>query len=117
MYEFLVQNPVMAIIFMVIVVAVAIFLFVKLMQTVGMEKVRGYVYKLFIEAEHEFEHGDNEEKFEYVILFAKGVIPSPFNMFITEKFLRKTVQLWFDLCKDFLDDGKLNGSEVTNEEE
>lgn len=115
MYEYFVQNPVVAIIFLVIVVALAIFVLVKIMQTVGMEKVRGYVYEKFIEAEHEFEHGDNAQKFEYVIQLARSAIPSPFNLFITESLLRKVVQAWFDLCKDLLDDGKLNGSELEEE--
>lgn len=110
MYEFLVQNPIVAIIFIVVVIAAALFLFIKAMQTVGLEKVREYVYKLFIEAEHEFKHGENTEKFEYVIGLAKGAIPAPFNMFITESLLRKVVQAWFNLCKDLLDDGKINGT-------
>lgn len=110
MYEFLTKNPVATIIFMVVVVTGILFLFVKAMQTIGMEKVRSYVYQLFIEAENAFKHGDNEEKFEYVIQFAKSAIPSPFSLFITEKTVRKVVQLWFDLCKDLLDDGKLNGT-------
>lgn len=110
MKEFLTQNPVIAIIFIVIVMVAALFLFVKMMQTIGMEKVREYVYKLFVEAEHAFKHGENEEKFNYVILYAKSAIPAPFNLFITETSLRKVVQLWFDLCKDLLDDGKLNGT-------
>ena len=110
MYEFLSQNPVVAIIFMVIVVAVVIFLVVKAMQTIGMEKVREYVYHLFIEAEHEFQYGENTEKFEYVIELAKSAIPLPFNLFITESTLRSVIQTWFDLCKDLLDDGKFNGT-------
>ena len=116
MYEFLSQNPVAAIIFMVVVVAVAIFLVVKAMQTIGMEKIREYVYQLFIEAEHQFEYGDNEQKFEYVIQLARSAIPSPFNMVITESTLRAVVQTWFDLCKDLLDDGKFNGSGKEGEE-
>ena len=115
MKEFLTQQPVIAYIFIGAVVVGALFLFVKLMQTIGMEKVREYVYKLFVEAENEFKHGDNEEKFNYVILYAKSAIPTPFNLFITEKTVRKVVQLWFDLCKDLLDDGKLNKSEKESE--
>ena len=110
MREFLTQQPVVAYIFIGTVVGVALFLFVKIMQTIGMEKVRAYVYKLFVEAEHEFKHGENEEKFNYVVLFTKSAIPSPFNLFITEKSVRKVIQLWFNLCKDLLDDGKLNGT-------
>ena len=110
MKEYLTQNPFIAATFIVIVLLIAIFLFVKAMQNIGMEKIREYVYGLFIKAEHEFKHGENKEKFEYVILFAKGAIPAPFNLFITESLLREVVQLWFYLCKDLLDDGKMNGT-------
>ena len=34
----------------------------------------------------------------------------PFSMFITQDLLKKVVQLWFDLVKDLLDDGKMNGT-------
>ncbi len=109
MLNYFTQNPVVAIIFVVIVVVVAIFLFVKAMQKIGTERIREYVYQLFVEAEEKFEYGENTLKFEYVIQLARSSIPSPFNKFITESLLRKVVQFWFDLCKDLLDDGKLNG--------
>lgn len=115
MREFLTLQPKVAIIFIAFTVVAVAFLFIKLMQTMGMEKIRGYVYKLFVEAENEFKQGDNEEKFNYVIVFAKSAVPAPFNLFITEKTVRKVVQLWFDLCKDLLDDGKLNKSEKESE--
>lgn len=117
MKEFLTLQPKFAIVFIVIVSVAALLMIIKLMQTIGLEKVRSYVYHLFVEAEREFEHGKNEEKFDYVVWFAKNAIPAPFNLFITEKALRKVIQLWFDLCKDLLDDGKLNGSETGKESE
>ena len=83
------------------------FVAVKYAQHVGLEAIRAKVYKLFLEAEHEFQYGENTEKFDYVIHVARSVIPSPFNLFITEKLLRRVIQAWFDLCKDLLDDGKL----------
>ena len=95
----------------VIGIVIAGFLAVKYVQHVGLEKIRKNVYDLFIVAEREFHHGENTEKFEYVIQWAKMAIPTPFNLFITEKLLRKVVQAWFDLCKDLLDDGKLNNTE------
>lgn len=110
MYEILTKYPVIAIVFIVLVVIAAIYLAIKGVQKVGMEKIRAYVYQLFVYAENEFEHGENEEKFEYVVLFAKSAIPSPFNLFITESLLRKVIQAWFDICKDLLDDGKINKS-------
>lgn len=118
MYQYLVSNPVLAIIFLVIVLAVVIFLAIKAIQKIGLEKIRGYVYQKFIEAEHEFQYGDNQQKFDYVVQLARGAIPAPFNLFITEKLLRKVIQLWFDLVKDLLDDGKMNGTgENENKEE
>lgn len=114
MYQFFVSNPVLAIIFILVVVAVVLYAVVKLLQTIGLEKVRGKVYEGFLKAEHEFKHGDNHTKFEYVVNLAKQSVPTPFNLFITEDLLRKVIQLWFDLVKDLLDDGKLNG---TQEEE
>lgn len=110
MYDILVKYPVIAILFIVIVVVAAIFLLVKGIQKIGLEKVRGYVYKLFVLAENEFEQGENEQKFEYVVQLARSAIPLPFNLVITESLLRKVIQAWFDICKDLLDDGKINKS-------
>ena len=108
MYEFLVSDPIIAIIFIILVIAIAVFLIVKAMQEIGLKKIRQYVYDRFVEAEHEFQHGENEQKFDYVVQLARSAIPVPFNLFITEGLLKKTIQLWFDLCKNLLDDGKLN---------
>ena len=91
----------------------AIVLIVKEVQRIGLEKIRSHVYKLFVVAEHEFQYGDNTEKFEYVVNLARSAIPVPFNLFITESLLRKVVQAWFDLTKDLLDDGKMNGTGKT----
>lgn len=117
MYQFLIDNPILTIIFLVIVFAFAIFLVVKYVQYVGLEKIRKTTYNLFIEAEHSFEKGDNEQKFDYVVQLARSAIPAPFNLFITKKLLKKVIQMWFDLCKDLLDDGKLNGTNVESNKE
>lgn len=110
MYEFLVQYPVIAFIFIVLVVIAIIYLAIKFVQIIGLERIRGYVYKLFVEAEHEFEHGENIQKFEYVVQLARSHLPTWAEPFITEKLLRSVIQIWFDLCKDLLDDGKFNGT-------
>ena len=91
-------------------VAIAIVVIVKYIRHVGLESIRERVYKAFLDAEHEFQYGENTEKFEYVINIAKSTIPAPFGLFITESLLRKVVQAWFDLVKDLLDDGKINGT-------
>lgn len=94
----------------IIGLVVAIFVLVKLVQKIGLDKIRGEVYQLFLDAEHEFQEGENDEKFEYVINAAKAFIPAPFNLIITESLLRRVIQSWFDLVKDLLDDGKMNGT-------
>lgn len=91
-------------------ILIAFIVIVKYIRHVGLESIRERVYKAFLDAEHEFQHGENTEKFEYVINIAKSAIPVPFNLFITESLLRKAVQAWFDLVKDLLDDGKFNGT-------
>lgn len=111
LYEFITQNPILTVIFIIVVAALAFYVLVKTMQTIGLEVVREYVYQLFVRAEHKFEYGQNEQKFEYVVQLARSALPHPFNLFITESLLRKVVQTWFDICKDLLDDGKLNRSE------
>ena len=110
MYEFLFSNPIIAMIFIAIITVIAIFLMIKAIQQMGLEKIRKYVYKLFVTAEHEFKYGDNEQKFEYVVQLARSSLPAIFRPFITEKLLKQAIQLWFDLCKDLLDDGKINKS-------
>lgn len=109
-YDFLVQNKEIAIALLIIITVIFCIVFVKIMQKIGLEKVRKTAYEGFTYAERMFNHGENKEKFDYVIKLVQESIPKPFNFFITEKLLRKVVQLWFDLCKDLLDDGKLNGS-------
>ena len=110
MYQQLVSNKPACILVICVLVATFCVVAVKFMQTIGMEKVRKTVYHAFVEAENLFRQGDNKTKFEYVVDIAKKAVPAPFNLFITEKLLREVVQLWFDLCKDLLDDGKMNGT-------
>ena len=110
MYQYFVEQPIETTVFLVLVVGVAFLILVKCMRTIGMEKVRKEVYQAFLKAEHRFRHGDNDLKFEYVVDVAKKSLPAPFNLFITETLLRDVIQLWFDLIKDLLDDGKLNGT-------
>lgn len=108
MYQIIAENKPVATVVILVILAVLCILAVKVMQTIGMEKVRGVVYKAFVVAENEFKHGDNHTKFEYVVNVARNAVPFPFDAFITEQNLRKVIQLWFTLCKDLLDDGRIN---------
>lgn len=93
-------------IIVILLTALFCYIAVKVMQTIGMEKVRKTVYDGFVIAENKFNQGENTEKFNYVVELARKAVPAPFNMFITESLVRKMVQLWFNLCKNLLDDGR-----------
>lgn len=110
MYQYFVENPIVAGVFILIVLGAACLFLVRLMQSIGLSRVRETVYKAFLHAEHRFLHSESDLKFEYVVSVAKKAIPAPYNLFITETLLRDVIQLWFDLIKDLLDDGKLNGT-------
>ena len=114
MYQFLMDHIVLAVIFIALVLILAVYLLVKYLQKLGLENVRATVYEGFVIAENRFKQGDNKQKFEYVVQLARSSIPAPFNLLITESTLRKVIQLWFNICKDLLDNGRLDKSETTN---
>ena len=106
MAELFQSYPILLRITFVIITLCIVFILVKIAQKIGLEKIRAIVYKAFVVAENNFNSGD--EKFNYVLNVARTHIPAPFNIFITEKTLKVTIQLWFDLCKDLLDDGRIH---------
>jgi len=112
MYEMLVENRFWLIAAIVAVSALVVYICIKVIQKVGLETVRSVAYKGFVSAEHAFKQGENQEKFNYVVGLVTEALPFPFNLVISENLLRKVVQLWFDLCKDLLDDGKFNGTGI-----
>ena len=112
-YQFFTGNPIMAIIFIAVIILVAVYLFVRKMQELGLEKVRAIVYKGFVYAENNFLHGTNKQKFQYVVQLARSNLPNTFKIFITDKILEDVVQMWFDLIKDILDDGRINSIRKT----
>lgn len=81
-----------------------------------LDEIRGDVYELFLQAEHKFtETSSGKQKMKWVISKARALLPGWLQAFITEEFLYKVVQAWFDAVKDILDDGKLNKSEKEGE--
>ena len=98
----------------VITVLIIVFLVKKLIDYItkkGLEGIRLDVYKLFVEAEKTFRASkQGQKKFDYVIHMARGLLPKPIQLFVSDNMLKEIVQLWFDGVKDLLDDGKLNNS-------
>jgi len=63
-----------------------------------------------LKAEHLYRHGDNKTKFKYVVQQARGLLPTWAQLFISDSFLDFTIETWFRITKDLLDDGKMNKS-------
>ena len=90
----------------VITVLIIAFLIKKLIDYItkkGLEGIRLDVYKLFVEAEKTFKASkQGQQKFDYVIHMARGLLPKPIQLFVSDNMLKE--------IKDLLDDGKLNNS-------
>lgn len=74
------------------------------------DEIRGDVYQLFLKAEKIYKHGENSKKFKFVVQQARGLLPSWASLFISDYFLDITIEAWFRMTKDLLDDGKMNKS-------
>ena len=94
--------------FILVMAILLVLLAIKVIQKIGLEKVREIAYQGFIIAENEFLHGENTDKFNFVVNLVRDSVPQPFKVFITESLLRIVIEDWFKLCKDLLDDGRIN---------
>lgn len=83
----------------------------------SLNDIRADVYQLFLEAEHKpgvMESG--KQKMKWVLSMARSLLPGWAQLIITDSFLERIVEGWFQAVKDLLDDGKLNGSGIESEE-
>lgn len=84
----------------------------------SLEDIRKDVYDLFLKAEHMYtESGTGKQKMKYVISQARMLLPNWLQIFITEELLEMVIEEWFQAVKDLLDDGKLNRSAESEEED
>ena len=75
-----------------------------------LDEIRADVYQKFLEAEHDERLTTGKKRMAWVLIQARGFLPNWAQVFITDAFLNKVVQKWFDAVKDLLDDGKINHS-------
>ena len=77
-----------------------------------LNEIRADVYQLFLKAEQNisFEKA-GKQRMKWVLSKARSLLPEWARVFITDAFLEKVVQAWFDAIKDFLDNGKLDKSQ------
>lgn len=70
------------------------------------EKLRGIAYALMLQAERVFSDGEGRKKFEAVFQrLYYNLIPPWLRLFVTPEGIREKLQKWYDLAKDYLDDG------------
>ena len=83
----------------------------------SLNDIRADVYQLFLKAEHDPELMESgKKKMKWVLNMARSLLPGWAQIIITDTFLERIVEGWFQAVKDLLDDGKLNGSEKESEE-
>jgi len=96
---------------LVVLIVTYVIMIVKYLSKKTLDGIREDAYKLFLVAEHKYlgtEEGS--KKMDYVITMITSMLPFWARIFVSEDFLRKTLEIWFSQIKDLLDDGKLNSS-------
>ncbi|MGI6085870.1 MAG: hypothetical protein ACOYIF_10605 [Acetivibrionales bacterium] len=104
-FEFLSQNWLIILVF----AGVAAYI-VYLTITRQWTKVRELAYQAMLLAERTFSDGDGKVKFDFVVRIVYKYLPSWIKLFFTEEHLRRIIQEWYNIAKDFLDDGIINDS-------
>lgn len=111
------MNTIVTIVLIVIALAIigaGIYFYVR---NKTLDEIREDVYQKFLEAEHDESLTTGKKKMTWVLIQVKMLLPNWAQMFITDAFLEKVVEGWFQAVKDLLDDGKINKStEVSGNE-
>ena len=103
------------IVFALAIIGVGIYFYVR---DKTLNDIRADVYQLFLKAEHHPELASKgKQKMKWVLSQARSLLPFWLQFFITDECLEKIVEGWFQSIKDLLDDGKLNKSQIEEDEE
>lgn len=70
--------------------------------------LREFAYVMMLSAERIFNDYQGKEKFEFVFRQVYDLIPVWLQKLIPPESLREKLQEWYDLAKDYLDDGLIN---------
>jgi hypothetical protein len=104
MKEFLIAN------WLVLLVALLFIGYIMyLIITKQWTKLREQAYALMLQAERIFADGEGKKKFDAV--FDKlyyGLIPTWLRLFISPESIRAKLQEWYNLAKDYLDNGVID---------
>ncbi|MBP3676796.1 MAG: hypothetical protein J6I97_00470 [Agathobacter sp.] len=107
-------NTIIGIAAIVALLAICIVLACLYLRGKTKDEIRADVYDLCQKAEKRFKSGQGAQKFAYVVQLARSLLPKRVQAFVTVPVLQalfeKLIQELFDEIKDYLDDGKVNGS-------
>ena len=70
--------------------------------------LREFAYALMLSAERLYAENQGTEKFESVFREVYNLIPVWLQKLIPPESIREKLQEWYDLAKDYLDDGFIN---------
>lgn len=73
-------------------------------------KIRELAYRVMLLAERNFSDEEGKLKFNFVVDIVYRYIPVWLRIFIKESDIRNLIQKWYEMAKDFLDDGQINDS-------
>ncbi|MCR4436145.1 MAG: hypothetical protein QHH06_10230 [Clostridiales bacterium] len=73
-------------------------------------KLREMAYKIMLAAEKVFATGEGQKKFDYVFDRVYSLVPAWLKLFLPPEELKRKLQEWYILSKDYMDDGKVNHS-------
>ncbi len=105
MKNYIIENWA-SIVVMVLLIGYVIYLVI----TKQWEQLRSLGFRLMLEAERVFGYGAGKQKFEYVFKQLYAIIPRWLRLFITEQYFREALQKWYNMIKDYFDNGKLDSS-------
>jgi hypothetical protein len=108
MKEFLSAN------WFIILIALAVVGYeIYLIITKQWGKLREQAYAMMLTAERVFGDGEGQAKFEAVFReLYFNLIPPWVRLFVPPESIREKLQEWYNLAKDYLQDGKINGNET-----
>ena len=103
--------PILLIVAAVLLV-ITIVMAVQYIKMKALDGIREDVYQLILKAEHTYNESDQgKQKFKYVVQQARGLLPVWLQFFVSQEFLERLIEKWFQGVKDLLDDGKVNGTQ------
>jgi hypothetical protein len=97
--------------FVIVVLLVFLAFDIYLAVTRQWTKLREQAYALMLQAERTFSSGEGKKKFEAVFeILYYDLIPAWMRLFISPDRIKEKLQEWYDLAKDYLDNGKIDNS-------